>query len=413
MSWYGLMSSSTCSVRRWYRAHRGASVQKGTAEAVPFLPVDHALYVLRLSTMLVYGGITVVIAEIDLILEESLRHVAVIVPAREPESVIVPLVHALRAAGFRLVLLVNDGSSSNTETIFQGAQAAGARVLVHAVNLGKGRALKSAFNCVLADYPEITAVVTADADGQHTLEDILRVAGEVVSRKEPVLGSRAFAGEVPLRSRFGNTLTRYVFAMVTGANLSDTQSGLRGLPRHVLPGLMTLEGERYEFEMNMLAFLCRAGRKPIEVPIATVYIEGNRSSHFNPIWDSMRIYFVLARFVLSSIVAAVLDLALFVGTFALSGNVAAAVAVGRVSSLVNYTLNRRFVFRSHKPLWRTLVEYYLLALAIALTSYGAITALAHRWSWNVLLAKLCVDAVLSLASFSVQRTFIFRRRSRA
>jgi len=141
-----------------------------------------------------------------------------------------------------------------------------------------------------------------------------------------------------------------------------------------------------------------------------VYLEGNRSSHFNPLWDSMRIYFVLARFVLSSIVAAVLDLLLFVLTFALMHNVAAAVAVGRISSLVNFTLNRRFVFRSHIPLWRTLVEYYVLAFAVALASYGSITSLAHRWGWNVVAAKVCVDAVLSLVSFSVQRTFIFRRR---
>lgn len=346
-----------------------------------------------------------------MILNESLRRVAVILPAREPEPLLVPLVHALRTAGFGLVLVVNDGSSSNTGMIFRDAEATGARVLMHAVNLGKGRALKSAFNCVLAEYPEISAVVTADADGQHTVEDIERVARELVVREAPVLGSRAFAGEVPLRSRFGNTLTRFVFATVTGAKLGDTQSGLRGLPRDVLSELMRLEGERYEFEMNMLAFLCRAGRRPVEVPIATVYIDGNRSSHFNPIWDSMRIYFVLARFLLSSIVAAALDFVLFAATFAVSGNVAAAVAVARVSSLVNFTLNRRFVFRSHKPLWRALVEYYVLVLAVALMSYGAITMLAHRWGWNVLAAKLCVDAVLSLVSFTVQRTFIFSRRA--
>ena len=346
----------------------------------------------------------------ELIPTDSLRYVAVVVPAREPEPLLVPLVHALRAAGFGLVLIVNDGSGAACGAIFQESEAAGARVLFHAVNLGKGRALKSAFNCLLSEYPEITAVVTADADGQHTLEDIVHVAHEVISRGEPVLGSRAFAGEVPLRSRFGNILTRYVFASVTGARLGDTQSGLRGLPRDVLAPLITLEGERYEFEMNMLAHLCRAGRRPVEVAIETVYIEGNRSSHFNPIWDSMRIYFVLARFVLSSMVAAVLDLMLFAVTFGLTGNVAASVAVGRVSSLVNFTLNRRFVFRSHKLLWQTLVEYYALALAVALMSYGAITTLAHRWRWNVLLSKLCVDVVLSLVSFSVQRTFIFRRR---
>jgi glycosyltransferase involved in cell wall biosynthesis len=343
----------------------------------------------------------------------TLRHIAVIIPAREPEPVLGPLAQSLAEAGFGLVLVVDDGSSAAAAALFREASTAGARVLVHAVNLGKGRALKSAFNCILAEYPAITAVVTADADGQHTLADIVRVAAETAARGTPVLGSRAFAGQVPLRSRFGNTLTRYVFASVTGSMLRDTQSGLRGFPRNVLPSLITLEGERYEFEMNMLAFLCRAGRKPFEVPIETVYIGGNRSSHFNPIWDSMRIYFVLARFVLSSVIAAVLDFALFTVTFAMTRNLAASVVIGRISSLLNFTLNRRFVFRANGALGRALVQYYILAAAVALTSYAAITLLAHRWSWNVIAAKLVVDAVLSMVSFSVQRTFIFRQMIRS
>jgi len=157
------------------------------------------------------------------------------VPAREPGPVLAPLIRELQAAGFGLVLLVNDGSSLQADEIFREAKSAGARVLNHAVNLGKGRALKTAFNCVLAEYPGISAVVTADADGQHTLEDIVQVAQETVRSGAPVLGSRAFAGKVPFRSRFGNTLTRYVFATATGAKMSDTQSGLRGLPPHAAP----------------------------------------------------------------------------------------------------------------------------------------------------------------------------------
>lgn len=345
--------------------------------------------------------------------DERLRSIAVMIPAREPEPVLPQLVQALQAAGFGLVLVINDGSSATTKEIFSETKAVGARVLEHAVNLGKGRALKTAFNCVLSEYPAIHAVVTADADGQHTLADIVRVAQETATRNTPVLGSRAFAGQVPLRSRFGNTLTRYVFASVTGARLGDTQSGLRGLPRDVLAPLMLLEGERYEFEMNMLAYLCRADRKPVEVPIETVYIEGNRSSHFNPIWDSMRIYFVLARFVLSSVAAAALDFLLFTMTFALTHNIAAAVIVGRISSLVNFTLNRRFVFRTHRALWRTLLEYYVLVAAVALASYAAITLLSHRYGWKVIAAKIAADAILSLVSFSVQRTFIFRQKARS
>ena len=126
-----------------------------------------------------------------------------------------------------------------------------------------------------------------------------------------MLGSRRFEQAVPLRSRVGNVLTRSVFSFLTGTTLIDTQTGLRGLPRAVLPELLPLEGERYEYEMTMLAHLCRMGQSPLEVPVATVYLENNRGSHFNPVWDSMRIYFVLLRFYASSLLSAALDLAGF------------------------------------------------------------------------------------------------------
>ncbi len=110
-----------------------------------------------------------------------------------------------------------------------------------------------------------------------------------------MLGSRCFSGEVPLRNRFGNGLTRHIFAFITGTKIADTQTGLRAFPTEVLPELLALSGERYEYEMTVLAHVCRR-RKPLEVPIETVYLDGNRSSHFDPLLDSIRIYFVLVRF---------------------------------------------------------------------------------------------------------------------
>jgi glycosyltransferase involved in cell wall biosynthesis len=231
---------------------------------------------------------------------EALQHIAVLLPAWQPEAKLVDLAFSLRAAGFTAILVVDDGNSSTGSPLFEPLRASGVQVLRHAVNLGKGRALKTGFNAILTGGADITAVITADADGQHTPADIVRVAHTLLTSGErPVLGVRSFRGQVPLRSKFGNLLTRSIFAFVTGAKLADTQTGLRGLPVSLLPELMTLEGERYEYEMTMLVHLCRGGKWPIEVPIATVYVDGNRSSHFNPVWDSMRIYFVLARFYFS------------------------------------------------------------------------------------------------------------------
>jgi glycosyltransferase involved in cell wall biosynthesis len=322
------------------------------------------------------------------------------------------LVEALLPLGFGAIVLVDDGNADGARELFDElAGLDGVRVVTHAVNLGKGRALKSGFNYCLVELPEMSGVVTADADGQHVPRDIARVADELVggAGDRIVLGARGFEENVPLRSRVGNGLTRVLFGFVTGTRLKDTQTGLRGVPRALLPGLMVLEGERYEYEMTMLAHLCRTGKRPVEVEIETVYLDGNRSSHFDPIRDSMRIYFVLARFFVSSLVAAGIDFAGFSVAFAMTHHVLTSVVVGRLSSLVNYAINKRYVFQNEGSVKGTLVRYYLLVVVVAALSYGLIWTLTTRAHWNVFVAKVGVDLLLSLVSFSMQRTFVFRK----
>jgi len=341
----------------------------------------------------------------------ALDRLAVLIPAWQPEPGLAALVASLLAEGFGAILIVNDGSDEKYAALFEEvALLPRVCLLRHAVNLGKGRALKTGINHLLNELPEMDGLVTADADGQHTALDIARVARALIEAGDRVvLGSRSFAAGVPLRSRFGNGLTRHIFAFVTGARLGDTQTGLRGFPRRLLAELMVLDGEHYEYEMTVLVHVCRSGDRPLEVPIETIYIEENRSSHFNPVWDSMRIYFVLVRFYFSAIVAAGIDFAGFSAAYAVTGNVLASIAVGRLSSLVNFALNRKFVFHNRASVPGTLWRYYALVAAIAGLSYLLIWAL-HRYArWNVFAAKLAVDSLLSLVSFSVQRTFVFRR----
>jgi putative flippase GtrA len=180
---------------------------------------------------------------------------------------------------------------------------------------------------------------------------------------------------------------------------------------------MLLDGERYEYEMSMLAHLCGGERRPLEVPIETVYIDGNRCSHFDPVRDSMRIYFVLLRFCSSSLLAAGIDFAGFSIAFAATHNLWLSVAVGRLSSLVNFALNKQFVFHSRGPiqfrLWAALWRYYVLVAAIGGLSFVLIRSAAGYLHWNVFLAKLTVDVLLSPVSFAVQRTYVFRRADSA
>lgn len=341
----------------------------------------------------------------------SMAHVAVLIPARRLEPALAPLVDALIAAGFGAIVLVDDGSPACDKEQFDSlARLARVHLLRHAVNLGKGRALKTGINYFLTELAGFAGLVTADADGQHTASDILRIAQALLSSSgRPVLGCRSFAGEVPFRSRFGNSLTRILFYFVSGEKIGDTQTGLRGFPAALLPALVSLQGERYEYEMTVLAHLCRQGNTPLEVPISTIYIDNNRSSHFNPVRDSMRIYFVLLRFYASSLISAGIDFAGFSLTFALTRNVLASIIVGRLSSLANFLLNRRYVFRSRGKIRVALGRYYLLALAVAIVSYGSITGLTRYWGWNVFATKVIVDTLLSLATFSIQRTLVFPR----
>ena len=188
------------------------------------------------------------------------------------------------------VVVVDDGSAADLDEV----AALGCTVLRHDTNKGKGVALKTGLRHILGAFPG-RAVVCADPDGQHHIEDILKV-GAHLTEERIVLGMREFSGEdVPWRSRFGNRLTSDLFHAATGRDLQDTQTGLRGYPAHLLPWLAEVPGERFEYEMNVLIEAARAGVPIDEVAITTSYTDGNSSSHFGSVTDSVRIYAPLLR----------------------------------------------------------------------------------------------------------------------
>ncbi len=275
----------------------------------------------------------------------------ILIPAYQPDHRLIDLVAAIVAAGRGLaIVLVDDGSGPAYAPVFARAEAMGALVLRHAVNRGKGAALKTGFAHIAADHPSAD-VVCADCDGQHRPADILKVAGRLThSAAVLVLGARAFAGGVPLRSRIGNGVTRGVFLLATGRHLSDTQTGLRGYPASMLAWLRGVRGERFEYELELLLQAVPAGYAVEEVEIETVYLEGNASSHFRPVADSLRVYRPLLAFGASSLGAFLTDtIGLFV-LMALTGNLLASVVGARVVSAgVNYLTNQRFVFSRTTP----------------------------------------------------------------
>ena len=326
----------------------------------------------------------------------------VLIPAYEPGEALPALTRALMDKGVPVVV-VNDGSATGLE-YFERIRAQGAVVLEHGENLGKGRALKTGLAWMAEQGYE--GVVTADADGQHSLEDILRVARALASgSRRLVLGIRDVS-RMPNRSRTGNCLTRTLFRLLYGIKLQDTQTGLRGIPLtgENRSGLLSLTGERYEYEMEMLieaGELFPAGIQELE--IETIYLEdSDTSSHFRPLADGARIYSVLfrhfPRFFLSSILAFLVDYSLFNLLYYLlfHRSVPAAVLARVVSAGVNYTVNRKLVFGSSYHL----LGYVKICLVILLAGSGLMYLLVDCLSLPAFLVKPLVDCGLYVLSFA-------------
>ncbi|WP_395404182.1 glycosyltransferase [Arthrobacter sp. UC242_113] len=271
----------------------------------------------------------------------------ILIPACEPDTQLLDVIDAIRAADPALSLvIVDDGSGPAYAQIFGGARRAGAHVISHPANRGKGSALKTGFGFILDRFPG-RDVVCADSDGQHSVVDILRVADLAgTDAASMVLGARTFAGDVPSRSRFGNAATRLLFRLTTGQRISDTQTGLRGYPAAMLPWLLTVGGERYEYELNLLLEAEAAGYGIACVGIATIYLDHNSGSHFRPLADSARIDAPLLKFLLSSFAGFLIDTVAFLALSAATDSVLAAVVGARcLSATANYLINHRLVFK--------------------------------------------------------------------
>jgi glycosyltransferase involved in cell wall biosynthesis len=336
-------------------------------------------------------------------------NIAVLIPAYNPDNSLLSLVEALIKLDFRRIVVVNDGSESSCNGIFDkltGMQ--NCHVVHHAVNLGKGRALKSGFNYCCVNFDGLLGIVTADADGQHLPEDIRNVTDEFLSSpRSLVIGARTFDKGTPLRSLLGNLITQYVFRLLVGGKLSDTQSGLRCIPMDMVPALLRLEGERYEYEMNMLILAKKNRIRIREVKIATVYLSNNRSSHFNPLIDSMKIYFLLLRFSFSSLLSSGIDFIIFTLIFWMKRDILAALIVARlISGGVNFLINKSLVFHNHEEVALTLTKYLALFVTLAALSFLSIRTMAD-FGINVIVAKVVAESLLFLASFTIQRDFIF------
>ena len=354
----------------------------------------------------------------------------IVIPALNPSKELTEYVDTLLSHGYSHILVVDDGSREDCRFIFDEIEAKnGCTILRHEVNMGKGKALKDAMSYYLEHYmgPDsmtgvtLQGMITVDSDGQHIVPDVNKVAESMKEHPESlVLGARDFDSDnVPSKSRFGNKCTIIALKLFIGRSIHDTQTGLRGIPNNLIERFSTLHGDRFEYETVMLIDAIHSNTDIVEVPIETVYINNNSETHFNPIKDSVRIYKVILgtffRYTLSSLSSFLVDYGVFCTLIYFLGKTSEtesrsiwiSTVIARIcSSIFNYTINKKVVFRSNRGP-STLVMYFGLCIVQMATS-AALVSLLNTTGFIPQIGKIIVDTLLFVISFRVQKLLIFK-----
>ncbi len=362
-----------------------------------------------------------------------------VIPAYEPDNDLINVASEAVAAGFDVVV-VDDGSE-NGKAVKEGAAEAEtfhkifedtkffAHVIRYPENRGKGFAMKTAFSYISKNYEDNYTVVVIDSDGQHKVSDATRLSDYAALHRDTlVLGSRKQGPDSPLRSRIGNGVTRNVFSMMSGVRIYDTQTGLRAFSDGLMKLMLSVPGDRYEYEMNMLMIFAKENIKMKELPIETIYINNNAGSHFNAVKDSIRIYRELFKFSASSFASFIIDYGIFgciVGLFGSSGATAlfANVFARFISATANYSINRNFVFagtdnefyeseqKKKAEVASSAVRYSLLAIGILILNTVILYLLTEKAQFNPMLGKIMTECFMFLFSFMFQKHFVFSKKS--
>ena len=355
-----------------------------------------------------------------------MKEAVVVIPALNPDSRLIEYCEKLAEAGFSRIVVIDDGSDEIHRPVFDALEQAGKIVLLrHAVNLGKGRALKTAFNYFLncADKEKFCGVITVDSDGQHGVPDVIKIKEELNYNSENlILGVRDFDKEnVPFKSRYGNKCTRFIFRLLHGAKLTDTQTGLRGIPTDIVAKYIDVFGERFEYETAMLITTAHNSIEFKEISIETIYENDNKGTHFNPVRDSWAIYKLLfgtfLKYIMSSLLSFLVDIGffrLFLMFFTMQGfqannRIIAATIIARIiSSLLNFSINKNVVFRTNGNNIKYLIKYYVLCLVQMACSAGLVAILFGILPFSETPIKIIVDAFLFVISYQIQHRLIFR-----
>lgn len=333
----------------------------------------------------------------------------IVIPSYEPDEKLIDLVYNIDKKKFDIVV-IDDGSGKAYQNIYKMIKNH-VHLISYETNMGKGYALKKAYSYIKEHYQDDYLVITMDSDGQHRIEDAIKLAEYIKKHpKDLVLGMRKRSGKTPLRSRIGNGITKLVFRLVSHQNIYDTQTGLRCFSNKLMDFMLNIEGNRYEYEMNVLLNASKNNIKVHEIEIETIYIDNNSGSHFNAIKDSIRIYKDILKFSLSSIISFLVDYSLFsILSIWIKNITICNVSARIVSATVNYSLNRKYVFKSNRSIYKSFTSYVILAICILGLNTVLLNVLVNTVGINKFISKIIVEVILFIFNYFIQKKLIFKK----
>lgn len=352
----------------------------------------------------------------------------IVIPCLEPTSKLLSYIDELVMNEFKHIIVVNDGSGREYDEIFNEIEKKqGCKVLGYSKNCGKGYALKWAYQYIAFHLKDAKGIITVDSDGQHSIQDVCKIDDRLTSlqdKKTLVLGARDFSGEnIPFKSRLGNRVSSFMCMLLNGKWFKDTQTGLRGFDIQLLPMMLSVEGDRFEYEMNVLNQCLQNKVNVMSESIQTIYENNNKSTHFKAVSDS----FCIAKAILGqfikfagvSCLSSLVDLSIAWILFEQLKNyiqndflrIACATIIARLISMsINYILNKYAVFDESKKRSKSIGRYIVLCIIVMCLSSCSVFLMKCLLKLDEKMIKVLVDMLLFVFSYKMQKQWVFHQR---
>lgn len=309
-------------------------------------------------------------------------NIKIIIPSYNPKDKLIDLVNELIKNNFDNILIIDDGSDTESKKIYSKIPKK-VKIIYHDKNMGKGCALKTG----IATIKKEDAFITVDSDGQHKVKDILKIK-QHLEKNDVVIGKRNFNKKsVPFKSKLGNKISRIIFKFIIGKKCPDTQSGLRGINSKYKELCLNTEGNRFEYEMNILEELVNRNIKIDYIGIETVYENNNKDTNFKCIKDSFLIYKKHLKNLFISIIKILISFILFFISYKLLKYLKIT-RINRIflSTVISYLI---YISKNMKKNPSKKISIYIIEMCISF-----IIVYKYRNRLNLFLLKPMIDILI-------------------